>query len=810
MTSFDISIVMQFALATVLPAIASVVLVVLDKRTRLGSLPYWPRQVLIGVVFGAIAIFGTEFGIITHDATMNVRDAAPIAAALYFGGPAGIIAGIIGGIERWFAALWGRGMFTRVACSLATAASGFYAALLRKYVFDGRKPSWLLAFFTGMVAEVLHLMLVFVTNVDNIPTAFVVVRACSIPMVTCTGIAAALAGAAVALMEGRSLLHRKESRDVSQTIQLGMLSVVVVAFSITLAFTMTMQWSLAYDNAHSLLLRDLNDTATYITTTDKYGSPHADRIAKEVAHNHVGQSGRIMAFDESGTFVGTLANVEVSTQEAEQFAQDVGAYEPDELFSAEFEGVGYLCSYQDVDGYRLLAMIPTEEANFSREFAVLITADMEVLVLAALFAAIFILVANVVVRNIHRINARLNEIASGNLDVVVDVRSSTEFSSLSDDINTTVSALRDLIAAEGARIERDLNTAAAIQRSALPRTFPPFPQIPKFDIYASMNTAREVGGDFYDFFLMDDTRLGLMVADVSDKGIPAALFMMAAKTSLSNYMQSGMELGEAVRTANWHLCQNNDTQMFVTAWVATLDYETGELTYVNAGHNPPLLRHDGKWEWLRQRSGPMMGAFDIAMYRQETITLEPGDELYIYTDGVTEAFDANDEEYGEERLAEFLARTNGEHPRSLIEAMRGELKAWTKGTEQSDDITMLALEYGVPPEIANTITVPASKDGLAEGMDFVNQELGQRFCPIEVQKEIDTLYARLFKEAMSGGGAKRVQVQYVFTTDPNALVTSLTYEGVEHDPIAVLGGRDYDVSYVRDKRQNVVAFRQEW
>ena len=198
-----------------------------------------------------------------------------------------------------------------------------------------------------------------------------------------------------------------------------------------------------------------------------------------------------------------------------------------------------------------------------------------------------------------------------------------EFAHLSGGINATVDALKESIEEAETRIDRELTTAKAIQENALPSTFPPFPEIDRFDIYASMNPAREVGGDFYDFFLIDDHTLGFLVADVSGKGIPAALFMMAAKTEVGNYMASGMDLAQAVQSANYHLCQGNDAGMFVTVWAATLDYETGELTYVNAGHNPPLLRHDGQWSWLRKRSGLFVGTFETAKYRTYTLQLTP-------------------------------------------------------------------------------------------------------------------------------------------------------------------------------------------
>ena len=340
-----------------------------------------------------------------------------------------------------------------------------------------------------------------------------------------------------------------------------------------------------------------------------------------------------------------------------------------------------------------LGMALTQESELVRNFVLLMSGYLQIVLLGTLFIVNYVLIRFVVVRNMWRVDEELERITSGDLSVEVDVRDSVEFASLSDGINATVGSLREAIAAEGARIEADLATARAIQESTLPRTFPPFPHIDAFDIYASMDAAREVGGDFYDFFLMDNHTLGFFIADASGKGIPAALLMMEAKSELDNCMKSGAELSEAVGMANRSICQGNDEDMFVTAWVATLDFRTGELTCVNAGHNYPLLRRDGTWCWLKGVSGLFLGGLDSVDYAQETFVMEPGDQLLLYTDGVTEAFDAHGAPYGSERLEEFLNAHADKNPRELIHALRADIQAWAGGAEQSDDVTMLCLEY---------------------------------------------------------------------------------------------------------------------
>lgn len=290
---------------------------------------------------------------------------------------------------------------------------------------------------------------------------------------------------------------------------------------------------------------------------------------------------------------------------------------------------------------------------------------------------------------IDRTNASLEKIVQGDLDVLVSETGSVEFASLSAEINETVDALKGWIGEAERRMESELAAARAIQEGALPQSFPAIPDA--FELYASMVPAREVGGDFYDFFLMNDHTIGFLIADVSGKGIPAALFMMRAKNELATCMQSGVSLVDAIDLTNKHLCEGNDALTFVTVWAGTFDWQTGTLTFVNAGHNEPLLFRNGRWEWLRESDGPIMGFAEFATYQSRTLTLGTGDELLLFTDGVTEAMDAEQEVYGEGRLKALVDARADLPPRELDAAIRADLAKWADGAAQSDDITILTL-----------------------------------------------------------------------------------------------------------------------
>ena len=255
--------------------------------------------------------------------------------------------------------------------------------------------------------------------------------------------------------------------------------------------------------------------------------------------------------------------------------------------------------------------------------------------------------------------------------------------------------IAELRAQEDRRREKDMAMAKAIQVNVLPSHFPPYPNLADtIDIFARMITAKGVGGDFYDFYFVGPSKLALVVADVSGKGIPAALFMMRAKTTLQSYLRSGLGIVEAVDEANRRLATDNGANMFVTAWIGVVDLETGEAEYVNAGHNPPLVkRADGSVEYLTARSGPPLAVMDGVSYRRQTLTLKPSDGILLYTDGVTEATNRAEALYGEDRLQRSMRGLLGAHDAgALIDGVLADVYAFTDGAEQADDITLLGFK----------------------------------------------------------------------------------------------------------------------
>ena len=244
------------------------------------------------------------------------------------------------------------------------------------------------------------------------------------------------------------------------------------------------------------------------------------------------------------------------------------------------------------------------------------------------------------------------------------------------------------------RVRTELDMASKIQKGALPDIFPAFPDRQEFDLYASMEPAKEIGGDFYDFFLIDDDHLCLVIADVSGKGVPAALFMMASKIILADNAIMGKSPSEILYDANNAICKNNKLEMFVTVWVGILEVSTGKLSAANAGHEyPALKRGDGGFSVFKDRHGFVLGGMEGMKYKEYEIQLSPGDKLFVYTDGVSEANDPDGNMFEVKRMIDALNEDPDASPAQILGAVRGEISKFVREAEQFDDLTMLCLEY---------------------------------------------------------------------------------------------------------------------
>lgn len=381
---------------------------------------------------------------------------------------------------------------------------------------------------------------------------------------------------------------------------------------------------------------------------------------------------------------------------------------------------------------------------------------------------------------------------AGNLDKKdgfhADIHTGDEIEELADSFGLMDREVRDYIkrlaavTSEKERIGAELNVAAQIQNDMLPRVFPAFPERSEFDIYAAMSPAKEVGGDFYDFFLVDDDHLALVMADVSGKGVPAALFMMIAKMLLKNAAQTGLSPKVVLERVNDQLCENNDVEMFVTVWIGILQISTGKMMCSNAGHEyPAICRAGGNFELYKDRHGLVLAGMKGSRYREYELCLQGGDSVFLYTDGVAEATNEVIEAYGTDRMLAALNSQNGINCEGLVENVRNDLQKFVGEAPQFDDVTMLAIrltdtqtgrmqKISIKPELQNVETATA----------FFENILREHNAPAKVIAQVNISVDEIFSNIARYSGATSVTLGCEI--DKNSITMRFSDNGRSYDP----------------------------
>ena len=682
--------IFKMSLITGLMCLLNIVLCRLTNNRRLKH----RENLLIGVVFGLAAVMSTHFGIDYESMVLNVRDIAPLSAGLFFGPTAGIVAGIIGGVERYIVGtFFDVGAYTAVACSVSTFLAGIISAGFHKYLFKGKKPSSFYAFFIGSVTEVFHMFAVFLTHREDVNTAFNVVDTCAIPMIIFTGIGMCVSAFLLSVITGsRRSLASYDRSEVSITIkfQAWLFLFIVLLTVSTFFFFFRIQTRQAEQSARSELQTSISDT---VSTMDIFAGSGEERIAR-LGDKHIGEDGRTYIADSDGVII--------SAENKGKKLSDFGVNaDSTDFFDSDITGEKSFCLAAKHMDYCIVAAMPYKEVYLSRNISAYETAFADILLFTMVFVQVYILVQKIIVDNLDKINTSLEKITHGNLNEVVEVKDSAEFISLSRDINATVKVLKRYIAEAENRINEELEFARSIQTSSLPQNFE-FPNRDEFVIHAFMDTAKEVGGDFYDFFFVDQHKIALVIADVSGKGIPAAMYMMRSKATIKGFAESGLEPAEIFRRSNDMLCEGNDAEMFVTAWIGIIDLETGKMQCANAGHEYPAIRHkDGQYELFKDKHGLVLGGMEGLKYKQYELQLQPGDRIFVYTDGVAEANNVEHELFGTDRMLDALNSEPGAGVEQTQKVMMNAIDGFCGDADQFDDITMLCFEFIKPADKEN-------------------------------------------------------------------------------------------------------------
>ena len=499
-------------------------------------------------------------------------------------------------------------------------------------------------------------------------------------------------GATVAVVLIEYLVHEHKKPDtqpasapIRKTFQKWLILLMTVSFFIVLVFMYRLLSEQDSQNARLLLREKSRDIARQVSLS-KVGEYYADL--------QFGNSGYVILLEDGVVKKSGKSQLEGMT--AEQLGIDSESLSLRKMFIISIDGVRGACTLNKSNDIFVLAFLPETEIYAERNRnASLLLAEL-LLIFVIIFFAVALVVRENVVRKIVDVNDSLAKIRAGDLEERVDVAKNTEFAELSLGINNTVDVLKETMDEIALRNHKELEFAREVQRSVLPRYDEFVSYGMPFEICGDMKAAREVGGDFYDYFLIGDDKIGFVIADVSGKGIPAALLMMTAKTLVKNVVLGSQNPTEALDYANKQLCINNEKSMFVTLWLGILDFKDGVLEFANAAHNPPILKKAGQpsfyMDHKKYKRSLMLGAMEETIYRNNRISFESGDLLFLYTDGVTEATNKNEELYGEERLQRCIEKNYTLSPEELMKAVHEDIDRFVDGAEQFDDITMVVLK----------------------------------------------------------------------------------------------------------------------
>jgi len=499
-------------------------------------------------------------------------------------------------------------------------------------------------------------------------------------------------GATVAVVLIEYLIHGRrktetepEPAPIRKTFQKWLILLMTVTFFVVLVFMYRLLSEQDSQNARLLLREKSRDIARQVSLS-KVGEYYADL--------QFGNSGYVILIEDGVVKKSGKGLLEGMT--AQQLGIDPEALSLRKMFIISIDGVRGACTLNKSDDVFVLAFLPETEIYAERNRnATLLLAGL-LLVFVAIYFAVAAVVRQNVVRKIVDVNESLAKIRTGDLEEKVDVTGNSEFAELSLGINSTVDALKETMEEIALRNHKELEFAREVQRSVLPRYDEFVSYGMPFEICGDMKAAREVGGDFYDYFLIGEGKIGFVIADVSGKGIPAALLMMTAKTLVKNVVLGSQNPTEALDYANKQLCINNEKSMFVTLWLGILNFKEGEIEFANAAHNPPLLKKAGQpsiyMDHKKYKRSLMLGAMEETIYHNNRIPFESGDLLFLYTDGVTEATNKSEMLYGEERLQRCVEKNSALPPEELMKAVHEDIDRFVDGAEQFDDITMVVLK----------------------------------------------------------------------------------------------------------------------
>ena len=473
--------------------------------------------------------------------------------------------------------------------------------------------------------------------------------------------------------------------------------------------------------------------------------------------------------------------------------------------SFKYHGKKYTAYVKELDNEMLLIVnVPTDELLSFVLIHATILLSMLILISVLFSVLIYFALKKYINTPIEQLMEIANKIGQGDLDAEITIKKPEEFAKLAETFGTMAKDIKENITniknitADKERMASELSIAKSIQLSAVPSSF--FDEMKEFNIYATMDTAKEVGGDFYDFFFIDNSKFVFLIADVSGKGIPAALFMMTTKTLIKNLAKEGYQPKELFEKINNQIYENNKQGFFVTLFATIIDINTGKATYINCGHNPPLIKKkNGKYGYQKLPANLVLGAMGNTEYKTYETTFEIGDTIFLYTDGVSEAMNKDGNLYGEKQLENCLNNNSDNDINTTIKNIREDVYRHADGAEQSDDITMLIFEYnGKDP---NTFVSEAKKENYNSFLAWLEMRCEEKEVPQNIVMKTELVAEELFLNIANYAYAESAEVGTItalFEDDDNRIVLKFIDNGIKYNP---LEKTDPDVSLDINERQ---------
>jgi len=388
-----------------------------------------------------------------------------------------------------------------------------------------------------------------------------------------------------------------------------------------------------------------------------------------------------------------------------------------------------------------------------------------------------------IINPISKLTKIAHQISNGE-DVNIRIEKPEEFAQLASTYDKMTKDIKS-ITQEQAKINSELSIAKSIQASSLPNVFPPFPEKNEFDIFASMEPAKEVGGDFYDFYFINDTKFMFLIADVSGKGVPAALFMMTVKTLINNLSQCNDDPKVLIENINKRICETNKQGFFITMLVGIVDINTGELSIINCGHNLPLIKRQNEcYEYLKLNSNIVLGVFEDAKFDIYNTVLNPGDIIYTYTDGITEAVNTKDELYGEERLYKCLNTIKETEPIKIEEKVKADIQKYTDSAPQSDDITMVIFKYNGNQNNMKMFRQLVTQEHYKEFYTWLHSACQEWKLNDDLTNKLDMCAEEIFANvAFYAYPEKQGIIDVILSKSGNSIIFEFKDEGIEYNPL---------------------------